>query len=218
MEEHFIGRDEYPLWESRDIAVYRGKSKFIFYRGIAVMKLKEPAAFRYSLKGYLDLTEDRTAKYDWIVRSKIAEAQPERRGTISRKPRATAGTLRGDAGLLRSDRPERLVHRRGCVSWRRLQPDRPRSGPIQLPPDGSTATVLMKGAPVPNRKAHRRLGHRRRPRNQSSCWRIPSRSSVTSMCVAMPSFSAGGFDKPTVQSLRFHRRFTSLAATGWQSG
>lgn len=74
MEEHFIGREDAPLWKSREIEVYPGRSLFVFYKGVAIMKLKEPAAFRYNLLGYVDLTEDRTAKYDWQVRNKIASA------------------------------------------------------------------------------------------------------------------------------------------------
>ena len=74
MEEHFIGSDEAPIMKSKAIEVYPGRSLFVFYRGVAIMKLKEPAAFRYNLLGYVDLTEDRTAKYDWQVRCKLAEA------------------------------------------------------------------------------------------------------------------------------------------------
>lgn len=74
MEEHFIGRDETPIYAGPDMEVYKGRSAFVFYRGIAVQKLAEPAAFRYNLLGQLDLTEDRTAKYDFIVKSKIASA------------------------------------------------------------------------------------------------------------------------------------------------
>lgn len=74
MEEHFIGRDETPVSSSDGLDVYHGRSLFIFYRGIAIMKLKEPAAFRYNLKGLIDLTEDRTAKYGWQVKSRLASA------------------------------------------------------------------------------------------------------------------------------------------------
>ena len=74
MEEHFIGREEAPAWKSGNIEVYSGRSLFVFYKGVAIMKLKEPAAYRYNLLGYVDLTEDRTAKYDWQVRNKIATA------------------------------------------------------------------------------------------------------------------------------------------------
>ena len=72
MEEHFIGKQEAPIYASESMEVYRGKSLFIFYQGIAIHKLKEPTAFRYNLKGYVDLTEDRTAKYDWQIKGTIA--------------------------------------------------------------------------------------------------------------------------------------------------
>lgn len=74
MEEHFIGQHEKPIWKSDQIEVFQGRSLFVFYKGVAIMKLKEPAAFRYNLLGMVDLTEDRTAKYDWQVRGKIASA------------------------------------------------------------------------------------------------------------------------------------------------
>lgn len=74
MEEHFIGPDETPLWESDDIRIFRGATDFVFYRGIAVLKLKKRAALRYDLKGYISLSEDRTAQYAFIVHDKIASA------------------------------------------------------------------------------------------------------------------------------------------------
>lgn len=74
MEEHFIAEDDEPLWSSLTLDVYPGRSLFVFYNGVAVMKLKEPSALRYNIRGSLDLTEDRTAKYDWQVRNIISKA------------------------------------------------------------------------------------------------------------------------------------------------
>lgn len=74
MEEHFISKDERPKCVGDGLEVYAGRSTFIFYRGVAIMNLKEPAAYRYNLTGYIDLTEDRTAKYDWQVRARLADA------------------------------------------------------------------------------------------------------------------------------------------------
>lgn len=74
MEEHFIQKEEEPIWKSNKMEVYAGRAAFVFYRGVAVMKLKEPSILRYNILSYLDLTEDRTAKYDWQVKQKIAEA------------------------------------------------------------------------------------------------------------------------------------------------
>jgi hypothetical protein len=71
IEEHFISKEEKPLWESYDLEIYQGRSLFIFYRGITIMKLKEPAAYRYNLKQQIDLTEDRTAKYSWQVKGRL---------------------------------------------------------------------------------------------------------------------------------------------------
>ena len=148
MEEHFIGRDEYPLWESKDIAVYRGKSKFIFYRGIAVMKLKEPAAFRYSLKGYLDLTEDRTAKYDWIVRSKIAEALARTtRDDIAQAASDNRNPYETTLDFSEVTDPSDLFIGAAVSHGAACNPTARALVQSKLPPDGSTATVLMKGAP-----------------------------------------------------------------------
>lgn len=73
IEEHFIV-DEEPIWSSDDIEVYEGQSKFIFNRGIAVMEMDKPAAFRYNIKGYVALTEDRTAAHPWWVNETVAAA------------------------------------------------------------------------------------------------------------------------------------------------
>lgn len=74
IEEHFIGADETPLFDGENLQVFPGQSKFVFYRGIAVHELKKPAAFRYNLKTYISLTEDRTAQYPWMLERYIAEA------------------------------------------------------------------------------------------------------------------------------------------------
>lgn len=76
LEEHFIGDAELPLWENSEIAIYSGRSKNVFYRGIRVHELKKPAAFRYNLKNYLSLTEDRTAKNAWEVVWRITKNLP----------------------------------------------------------------------------------------------------------------------------------------------
>lgn len=73
IEEHFIV-DEEPIWENSSLEIYKGQAKFVFYKGIAVMELPEPASYRYNLKGYVSLTEDRTVQYRWMVEEKIAEA------------------------------------------------------------------------------------------------------------------------------------------------
>ena len=76
LEEFFIGPDEEPIWENDAIAVYPGRTKNIFYRGIRVQELKTVAAFRYNIKNYLSLTEDRTARYSWEAPDRITSNLP----------------------------------------------------------------------------------------------------------------------------------------------
>ena len=75
IEEHFID-DEQSIWANSKLEIYKGKSKFIFYKGIAVYELKEPSAFRYNILSYLDLTEDRTVKYYWSIHSILINNLP----------------------------------------------------------------------------------------------------------------------------------------------
>nr|GGI00125.1 hypothetical protein GCM10011355_27680 [Aquisalinus luteolus] len=77
LEEYFINPEEDPLWENDTIAVYAGRSKHIFYQGIRVHELKHPAAFRYNFKRYIELTEDRTVKYPFIIDSYLVDFLPE---------------------------------------------------------------------------------------------------------------------------------------------
>lgn len=69
--------EDAPLWENDDIAIYEGKSGFMFYRGIRARELVRPAAFRYSVKKEIDLTEDRTIKYHWEADDIVAHALAE---------------------------------------------------------------------------------------------------------------------------------------------
>lgn len=77
LEEHFIGSGEESLWHNEEIEVYEGRSKYVFYQGIRVHELKKPAAYRYNIKRYLELTEDRTAKYGWQVLMRITQNLPK---------------------------------------------------------------------------------------------------------------------------------------------
>ena len=75
-EAVFDERDEIiiegkPLWENDDVAIHEGASDFMFYQGIRALKLKHQAAFRYNLKRFVDLTEDRTIKYAWQAENRV---------------------------------------------------------------------------------------------------------------------------------------------------
>lgn len=51
------------VFESLEVEVYKGPSKFIFYRGLRVTDLPKPSIYTYNFKSLLGLTEDRTSKY-----------------------------------------------------------------------------------------------------------------------------------------------------------
>lgn len=48
-----------------EVQVYEGSSSAVFYRGIKVLTLEKPTAFTYNILSPLELTEDRTVKYDF---------------------------------------------------------------------------------------------------------------------------------------------------------
>lgn len=76
LEEYFIGDGEAPLWENDEIAIYAGRSKHVFYQGIRILETKKPCAFRYNIKRFVSLTEDRTAKYVWEIEARLAANIP----------------------------------------------------------------------------------------------------------------------------------------------
>jgi hypothetical protein len=49
------------------IEVYRGASRYIFYRGVRAASLPEKCAFTYNILDEMELTEDRTLKSMWSV-------------------------------------------------------------------------------------------------------------------------------------------------------
>lgn len=52
--------------------IYAGRSKTLFYRGIAVRELSEESAFTYNIKDPMTLTEDRTLRYPTDADSRVA--------------------------------------------------------------------------------------------------------------------------------------------------
>jgi hypothetical protein len=65
-----------PVKTFKGLQVHPGASRTIFYRGIAVGRLPENQAplHTYNITAQIDLTEDRTVKYDWEVKNIIAKA------------------------------------------------------------------------------------------------------------------------------------------------
>lgn len=66
----FIDRRVQPYVSGRDVIVYPGSG--IFYRGVLV-KDKVVTRYRYNISRSIDLTEDRTAKYDFQVKGAIRD-------------------------------------------------------------------------------------------------------------------------------------------------
>jgi hypothetical protein len=56
------------------VEVYAGKNNGVFYRGFKVNRWDKESNYTYNILGHLDLTEDRTAKYDFQVEDYIKQA------------------------------------------------------------------------------------------------------------------------------------------------
>lgn len=62
-------------WMSEGIEIHHKKSQHAFYRRVRVADFQRPALLTYNCVGHsLDLTEDRTLKYDFLFHSKISQA------------------------------------------------------------------------------------------------------------------------------------------------
>ena len=70
--EYFLGKDIEPIMSSDDIQVLQGRSNYVYYQGVRVFKTDKPMMFTYNIKGKIELTEDRTLKYEHILKSRLA--------------------------------------------------------------------------------------------------------------------------------------------------
>lgn len=59
--------------EDAAVQVIDKPSKHIYYRGVRVMDLKDEAEYTYNFLRHIDLTEDRTVKYPFMIESHIAD-------------------------------------------------------------------------------------------------------------------------------------------------
>lgn len=70
-----LERGEGPLFALPDVEVFEGPTKSVFYRGIKVHEVQEGSCkFTYNILAPIDLTEDRTAMYQFEVDNKISAA------------------------------------------------------------------------------------------------------------------------------------------------
>lgn len=72
MGKHFLVGGK-TVREDEAIQIIDKPSSHIYYRGVRIMDLKEEAQFTYNILAYVELTEDRTAKYGFLVESMIAD-------------------------------------------------------------------------------------------------------------------------------------------------
>lgn len=85
--EALANKDDYilpamePIHVGKKCDIYDRQLPYIYYRGIAVLK-RDDTAFTYNIKAHLDLTEDRTVKYDWYateyIRDEIQATESEK--------------------------------------------------------------------------------------------------------------------------------------------
>lgn len=74
LKELFTPDDCSPLEEVEGVLIHPGESGFLYHRGVRVMKLPQKAAFTYNIVASVDLTEDRTAKYAFVVEENVRRA------------------------------------------------------------------------------------------------------------------------------------------------
>jgi hypothetical protein len=71
--DFLLEKSERPIFSSSSIEVFSGASNAIFYRGIAVSFPSRPTTLTYNILIKIDLTEDRTAKYNWHLQHYIRD-------------------------------------------------------------------------------------------------------------------------------------------------
>lgn len=69
----YILKKQEPIHKCGDVEIYDSPSDYIYYRGVAVLKV-EKAAFTYNIRSFIELTEDRTVKHEWAAKYAIQRA------------------------------------------------------------------------------------------------------------------------------------------------
>lgn len=72
-EKTFLPEANQTQSYAEPVQIFDRPSNHIYYRGLRVLDLKDPAALTYNIRSKLDLTEDRTAKSSWEVHYCIKE-------------------------------------------------------------------------------------------------------------------------------------------------
>lgn len=74
LAQYIIDPQRPRVFVDSTLEILPGKSQAIYYRGIRVMELAQPTLYTYNILSSLDLTEDRTVKYSWVVNDLLRDS------------------------------------------------------------------------------------------------------------------------------------------------
>lgn len=61
------------LYSDGSVSIHLGSSKHVYYQGIRAYTLSSPSLYTYNIKNKIDLTEDRTIKYEFLMNDRIKD-------------------------------------------------------------------------------------------------------------------------------------------------
>jgi hypothetical protein len=70
-KDYFLDSD--AIYHTDYLEVHAGSSSVVFYKGVRVLELEKPSLFTYNITSPIDLTEDRTIKSIYQIKSKMSE-------------------------------------------------------------------------------------------------------------------------------------------------
>ena len=81
MDQAFENRDDFVIDRSQSqplevidgVEIHRGSTRFVFHRGMRIHELKKPISHRINILRRVDLTEDRQAKYAFLIEEIVAQ-------------------------------------------------------------------------------------------------------------------------------------------------
>jgi hypothetical protein len=73
-EQFILAPSAPPLFANDEIEIFAGSSNVIFYRGVAAQRIETKSHFTYNILSDMELTEDRTFKYQYYVNMMIKMA------------------------------------------------------------------------------------------------------------------------------------------------
>lgn len=84
-ERYFLPENAMPISATHEAEIYDLQTGYVFYKGVAIKEI-DKALFSYNILSSVDLTEDRTLKYDhqamWPIKKSLQQSKCEK--TISR--------------------------------------------------------------------------------------------------------------------------------------